>query len=492
MPTRARILIGVFNVGIVVVVLGVTGKSAASSVLETVGAPGVGNGFTARVLSRGTEVTYYNPSLLVEASPDLAFGISMFVNTGHIHLRRRPVGVDVPDSVYDADWVRTPTDGQFWPQSTSRLLHPRRDTETRELTSYVALGIVRPLVNDHRLVFGFYALIPTSGFLQQDSYFSDEREQYFSNQLHFELLGDRLKVPTIATSIGGRLLKGLSWGAGIDSGMATRTQMRVYVPNAGDQRTLLIVPKIDTKIAISPFFGLTLRPWSQGVITATLHAPKSWDTNGENRVRFWDYTYPKGETAVVQSYSLTQGSEPLRIGLGSAAGGTLGQTKWNAGLQGVWTQWSNYRDRHGERPKDKWHDTVNVGLGWTLEDARFKLLVEFGVAPSPVPDQRGRSNYVDNTRYGASLGAETPFSYGKTTYAFGIYLQGQFMLLRRTEKQNDVSSPVRDELPDGAVDRVAAKPIGGAEGLQTNNPGYPGYSSHDWMLGAAVVFKVLR
>ena len=492
MTTRKDSLRCALRVAIICSILLVADRSFASSVLETIGAPGAGNGFSARVMSRGTEVTYFNPSLLPDASPNLSFGVLVLGNFSNIHLTPRPPGVDVPDSVYNADLVKSPAPGQqLWPQPTSRLLHQRTDTSVSDVTPYVALGLVHPLLNE-TLVFGVYALIPTAGFLQQDSFFSDEREQYFSNQLHSELLGDRLKVPTLASSLGWRLARQLSIGAGIDIGMATRTQMQVYIPNAADQTTLLMVPKIDTSIALAPFVGLTLRPWERWLITATLHMPKSWDTSGQNQLRYWNYAYPTGQTAIVQSYELTQGMEPARVGLGVGRSGSLGTTGWQIGLQGLWTQWSKYRDRHGESPLVAWHDTVTVGLGWALDWARRRVMGEVGVAPSPVPDQLGRTNYVDNTRFGTSVGVEWPFKFSKTDYAFGLTLQGQFMFPRSVTKQASAAHQVVDELPDGAVDRVTGSPLAAAAGLQTNNPGYPGYTSYGTLLGVAMVLKVLR
>jgi hypothetical protein len=274
--------------------------------------------------------------------------------------------------------------------------------------------------------------------------------------------------------------------------MATRTRTDVYIPNAADQRTLLIAPHIDTNIAMAPFVGVKLRLWRQWMLTTTLHVGTSWDTSGENRVRFWDYTYPTGETAVVQAYSLTQGAEPLRVGLGTGTSGTLGETQWRLGLQAGWARWSAYRDRHGERPESAWHDTVNVGVGWALERGGHELTGELGVAPTPVPEQTGRTNYVDNTRWGLSVGGSVPLSFFATDYALGLYLQGQVMLPRVTEKRADARAPVRDELPDGAVDRVRGEPLTGAAGLQTNNPGFPGYTSFGTLLGASLVLKVRR
>ncbi len=464
--------------------------SMASSVLETVGAPGVGNGLTARVLSRGTEVTYYNPALLPDAESDLSFGVLVIGEWSRIHLSPRPLGVNVPNSVYDADLVRSPTGNGFWPQPTSQLLHARSDTSTSELTPYLALGLARPLLGK-ALVFGFYAMVPTAGFLRQDSFFPDEREQYFSNQLHEELLGDRLKVSSLSAAVGGRILPQLSWGVGVDLGMATRTHMQVYIPDAANQQTLLMVPQIETSLAIAPFAALVVRPASNWLITSTVHLPKSWDTNGENNLRFWNYTYPNGQTAVVQSYDLTQGLEPLRIGIGVSTSGKRGQLGWELGLQGVWTQWSQYRDRHDESPLDAWHDTVNVGLGWAFTRAQQRVVAELGVAPSPVPDQTGRTNYVDNTRLGSSLGYEIPLRYRDSNYSLGVYLQGQFFIPRSVTKQSNAAHPVLDEVPDNAVDQVHGLPLAGASGLQTNNPGYPGFSSSGTLLGAALVLKAV-
>jgi len=198
--------IGACTTLLAVTVIFTSRMASASSVLETLGAPGVGNGFTARVLAQGTETTYYNPAFLPEVETDLSFGALVVGEWSHIRLMPRPAGANVPDSVYNADLVRSPATGSgFWPQPTSQLLHPRADTSTQELTPYLSMGLVRRLFGKS-LVFGFYGMVPTSGFLRQDSSFPDEREQYFSNQLHTELLGDRLKVTTLSSAVGGRIL----------------------------------------------------------------------------------------------------------------------------------------------------------------------------------------------------------------------------------------------------------------------------------------------
>ena len=63
---------------------------------------------------------------------------------------------------------------------------------------------------------------------------------------------------------------------------------------------------------------------------------------------------------------------------------------------------------------------------------------------------------------------------------------GQLLLAREEVKRADASHPVLDEVPDGATDVVTDEPIAGATGLQTNNPGYPGYKSSGWVVGGGV------
>jgi hypothetical protein len=47
-----------------------------------------------------------------------------------------------------------------------------------------------------------------------------------------------------------------------------------------------------------------------------------------------------------------------------------------------------------------------------------------------------------------------------------------------------------DELPDDAVD-ARGDPFPGAAGLQTNNPGWPGFGSDGWILGGSLTLTLL-
>jgi hypothetical protein len=52
------------------------------------------------------------------------------------------------------------------------------------------------------------------------------------------------------------------------------------------------------------------------------------------------------------------------------------------------------------------------------------------------------------------------------------------------------SDLVRDELPDDAIGGTPRGPIAGREGLQTNNPGFPGFGSQGYLFGAGAHFTL--
>jgi hypothetical protein len=116
--------------------------------------------------------------------------------------------------------------------------------------------------------------------------------------------------------------------------------------------------------------------------------------------------------------------------------------------------------------------------------------------PSPVPDQTGRTNYVDNDRLGGALGFDYAFQFLSGKLRAGIQMQVHRFLPRRTRKHAAYSMGmtrpdlVIDEVPDDAtagIDPVTGVPrfLDGREGLQTNNPGWPGFFSAGWILGGS-------
>jgi len=116
--------------------------------------------------------------------------------------------------------------------------------------------------------------------------------------------------------------------------------------------------------------------------------------------------------------------------------------------------------------------------------------------PTPVPDQTGRTSYVDNTRIGTTAGGELAWPLSSGQLVLGARAELHALPARRTRKlarttrlgeANATSDFVIDEVPDDAV--VGPEPLAGREGLQTNNPGWPGFDSSGWLLGGAAYVR---
>jgi hypothetical protein len=58
----------------------------------------------------------------------------------------------------------------------------------------------------------------------------------------------------------------------------------------------------------------------------------------------------------------------------------------------------------------------------------------------------------------------------------------------RADGENVTPDLVKDEVPDDA--QVSGEPFEGAEGLQTNNPGWPGFASEGWVFASSLYLRV--
>lgn len=461
-------------------------SARASSTLEIIGATTGGNQITARVLSHGSAATYFNPALLPEATPKLEAGFFGLASQSRIRLKARPAGVDVPEEVSTISAPISPN--QSKPLPTASLPNHRSDTEADDNVIYAAIGMVRPLAGK-ALVFGFYAFLPVRAFLNQNSFFADEREQFFSNKLHPELIGDRLDVSTIAFALGSQLNEWLLLGAGIDVAIFTESKVNAYADDGLTQSHIQLSPDIHTDSKFRPYFGVTVHPSARTSVIATLHAPFSNTTSGENNILLGD------GKSVQQTYTISQGTEPLRVAIGGSYSGSLradGRAPWELGIQLLGERWSQYRDRHGEQPQDRWNNTVSIAVGGGFLWRERHVTLDLGYVPSPVPDQTGRTNYVDNSRLVASTGIEGVVKFFGRELEAGVTLFGSYFLPREVTKDPNAAHPVLDEYPDGAKDPLTNQPLPGTAGLQTNNPGYPGWKSTGYMLGAGATFRISR
>lgn len=465
-------------------------RGRANPALETLGL-GL-HPFSARILATGAEAAYFAPALLPHIEEGLSLGFLLLSDDLDTTLLRRSSSADISESIYKA-WQPKEGGGLeplgFRPIPTASL-STRRNEDGGALRSYLTVGITKRLADKH-LALGVLAMLPTSTFQEQSSRFPDEREQFFSNGLAHELYGDRLGMMGIVVGLGGAITDWLSWGAGLTLGLATSTVNPVYVPDAADQSNILITTDTGVDTSFSPHLSLLVTPSDNVRLTASFHTTKKSETRGTNRLKFWNYDYPEGEDAVIQTFKFTNGYDPMTLALGASLSFPVDDKRaWRFGSELRWRQWSGYVDRISKKPDVEWDDTVSIALGGRYETDGAAFSFDVGWTPSPVPDQVGAENYVDEDRLGMAAGLEADIDILGTKMKGQIGVQVHRLMPRDTKKREDAAFPVRDEFPDDAVDILTGEGFPEAAGLQTNNPGWPGWSSAGWLLSAGVSLKI--
>jgi hypothetical protein len=169
----------------------------------------------------------------------------------------------------------------------------------------------------------------------------------------------------------------------------------------------------------------------------------------------------------------------------------------------TWQQWSQYLDQHGIRPQDvavlptiganstsstnvnrfAFHNTIAVHGGVQLKVLPNAELVLGGAyRPSPVPAQTGRTNYADGDLIALTLGQRCDLKIFGVLMTLSTSMQLWHMLPRTTHKD---PSGVSDDFPDSSRGVRDGRTMTEAVGLQTNNPGYPGYTTSGMLLAGS-------
>jgi long-chain fatty acid transport protein len=468
-------------------------RAAGSPLFELSGDVQGGGGLTARLNADGPAAAYFNPALLVDAPHGVVLGVFFLADSIGIGVDGRlqsPVCEDGtcdvpsvsgrgPESFRheDGEPISDPTMPTEWLQDgTSDLgARPRQGAGSgTNRRAYQTLGLVTSPIKD-RLTLGLYAMIPLGEFTTTKAFYNDEREQFFSNSLHPELYSDRLTATSLAFGAGVRVHPTLSLGLSFTLSLANEAQAPVYVSNLNDLDTVLLDSDISVQTAVAPHFGLHWKPLRRLRAAATVHTKQAFEVETG-----FDYVLATGQE---QSASLrfVHSYVPLTV----AAGGSydLGETLSLSGLAS-WAQWSHYEDRHGENPGGayEWSDELSFALGARWASGKHRVWLDAAYQPSPVPAQTGASNYVDGDRLGVSLGGDRVMELWGVALRIGIDALGHRILQRSVDKDPE---SIRDEVPDDSID-VLGQPVGNREGLQTNNPGFPGFSVDGWIFGAGL------
>ena len=260
----------------------------ASPLLELIGDTTSGGGLQARTRAGGTAAAYFNPALLTAAPAGLNAGFMVLSQQIGITVAGRPgTQYSVPAGIHNAghaDYTRF----SHYPVPTNLLQYGRPETEDLtafkarprqgqgsgiETYTYEVFGANIKLFED-RIAFGIHGLVPNGQFTKLRAFWSDEREQYFSNSLHPELYADRLTALSLGAGVGLQITKGLSVGAGATLGLVAEVVAPAFVPDTSDLTALLLDTDAGVNMAVTPHLGISYAFNKSLRASATLQMPK--------------------------------------------------------------------------------------------------------------------------------------------------------------------------------------------------------------------------
>lgn len=486
--------------------LGLAGTAHASPVMEAAGSIGENAGAQGVVSGPGPASAYFNPALLTDAEETALVSLAMISEQIGVTLDGRRGGdvplvvggrdilapgfAPIPNDVVPTPWLRegcpAGTEAGSCPPPGYGARPRQAGGSSGKTRSYLALGFAKHLVQD-RFSVGAYAMLPLSSFTTARGFYADEREALFSNSLHPELYGDRLTAISLAVGAAFKLLPDLSIGVGLSLALANAASSSTYVRDTTNYDTLLVDTSVSTRVDVAPTAGVRWTPVRWLRIGGALHSPESFTIDTTITAAL-----PSGTESRTSRHEVYDWM-PWRLSFG-AEGDVIQHGRYTMSLTGSvqYAAWSAYEDRHGQGPASygedlAWKDTMRGALGVRHKYGPVRGFIDLSYVPSPVPDQVGRSNYVDNDRVGIHAGADFDLKLGRKHIRPGLQAFGNRLVRRHVTKDD---TRMKDELPDGSILGATHDPVPGASGLQTNNPGWPGFASEGWLFGGAVTLSI--
>lgn len=447
----------------------VAGSAAHANVFDVFGAGARSQSMVGAIsaLTRDYMAAFHNPAGLGDGPSSIGLSVIGSFNRTAIRLTPRPRGYDPP--------------------SYGERLNARSDTINPEGAGGVAFGGAFKLFGEN-LSLGGVIFAPFDGFGTATSRFADEREQYFSNRLDFELMGERLSSEIIAMGMAYRLRPWLSMGIGMLILPGAQAVAPVYVRNAADLSQVDINVAIDQEARRAITAGFIIRPLESLRIGAVFQDEIWFAVRGNALVQL------RGEESqgpVVQPLDLVSAYSPARVSLSMA---WVGEEGFTASIESTWRAWSRYLDNHAAQPG--FDDTFDVKLGveWPVNPGTHAR-AGLGYAPSPIPAQTGRTNYVDNDRIGVGFGAGSDVTVWDLDLTIDVGFQVQAFITQRVDKargSHPDCATGETALCDEFADIDADTPLVRAAdtiGLQTGNPGFPGYTHGGYVVAASIDVK---
>lgn len=426
--------------------------------------------------AEGPNTIFYNLGALVDASEGVSGGLIAGVNRSRILLHSRPSGYDIPDLGSQSPAVPTGSEP-----------NERRDTTDIDPLYAFTLGAVTSLGIENFKT-GLLLTVPSTGYVDVNTHFPDERERIFSNQLHFALIDRRVRRMDLELGASYRVADWIAAGIGASFVPGSTMNTSVFIPDVGNQGEVDVNTDLDTESNWGLMAGVLVDITDDLQLGLQYRNAVYFRIHGSNHIRLGTEG-GEDERVIEQQLDWTPSYSPDTLAAG--ASWRLGSSRILADAR--YERWSDFRDTHSQ-PTD-FDDTISPRLGYEYRlSSGNHLRAGLGWVPSPVPEQSGRTNYVDNDRGIASVGASYRFDAFDQPLKIDWALQFQMLFDRTTHKAKRASYPdcdegvdtLCDEVPDDTESPRTGQRYADAQGLQTGNPGFPGFTSGGW-LGAVVL-----
>lgn len=392
---------------------------------------------------------HYNVAGLTRGRRSAAFGFVHAFQDVSITLPPRPDG-------YDTEWY----DGST-----------RRDNDEIGKNQGFTLGIVHD-VGTRNLRLGMSMYFPTNLLQVQRTHFNTEIEQYFSNTVHFELIGERTRRQVITFGAAYRVLSWWSVGASLTmfQKSTTRTQTFQTIETGFDDPVSYTQLDNQIEYSFTGNGGMMFSPARNWYIGVSYREEAGYELTGSNNVVVAGFVDQRIEYDYLLNYTPAQWS----LGLSYDK-----PEQWTVAVDATLNTWENFRNLQADDVTPLLKNTVTLRGGFEVYALDW-LAVRAGYIwePSPIPDTRGRENYVDNDRHVVSVGLG--FVLEKLNWMHGIDLYAQAHLLRKRTVTKDLNDP-------SIIDEDTLTP-----GLQTGNPGFPGWTSDGQFYTVGITFIFQR
>jgi long-chain fatty acid transport protein len=433
-------------------------------------------GLSGAASAEHTGALHLNPATLRGAQElSWSVGLSSLLNYSEILLMERPEGYDVPDLGADSPALATDKGSARSDTQGSDPLHA---------LTLSAMGSPRIAPN---LSIGASFFLPLQSALVMRTHFVDERDRYDDNSLELELLSSRLRRFDAQVGASYHTSKRVDFGASLTIAPTAGLSNTITLEDAANQENAQINLQADTGANLGWNLGVRITPHPGLHVGVAHRSPVFIELTGENAIFVQGTQDAEGNPQqLVQTFSFVPSYTPARTTMALA-------WHWKSALINLdahYTRWSDYIDTQGATPG--FRDTFSASLGAKVEvSTAHHVMLGASYIPSPVPEQTARTNYVDNDRLMGSLGAEHQLL---PHFALGWFTQVHWLRPRTHHKQvRDVYPDCRDdprglcdEVPDDTADGRSGTPYPEAEGLQTGNPGFPGFSSGGFLIAAGV------